>query len=141
MKERKLSNRRICIKCKKRKSINSFYRDNHLKSGYAACCKVCRRPTQLNDKTNRKVLGRAFIDGYKTAPCIDCGNKWADNPECMDFDHLDPTMKHKNVSRLADKSLETIWKEIQKCDLVCACCHRIRTKRRRSIKPATLGPD
>jgi hypothetical protein len=47
----------------------------------------------------------------------------------MDFDHINPDKKDSNVGRLVwgltpwDKVLA----EIEKCDLVCANCHRLRT--------------
>jgi hypothetical protein len=62
----------------------------------------------------------------KDQPCMDCGNKFP--PECMDFDHLEG--KYKNIAKLRSHAWETILREIEKCDLVCSNCHRIRTKKR-----------
>lgn len=61
--------------------------------------------------------------------CIDCGyNK---NPYALQFDHIDDNKK-KNVSDLirSDYSWKTIKEEIDKCEVVCANCHAIRTKLR-----------
>ena len=72
----------------------------------------------------------AFIDGYRQAPCSDCGGTFP--VECMDFDHIDPTTKVVEISKLRTRGpsyKERIWAEIQKCELVCANCHRIRSKR------------
>jgi len=57
---------------------------------------------------------------------MDCGG---DFPSCvMDFDHRDPTAKKYNVSQMLYRfSWKKIQDEIEKCDLVCANCHRIRT--------------
>lgn len=63
----------------------------------------------------------------KDKPCTDCGGYF---PEyCMDFDHLDPTTKVRGVSALARGgfSLKKILAEVDKCELVCSNCHRIRT--------------
>ena len=63
----------------------------------------------------------------KSAPCKDCGRYF--HPFAMDFDHINPDKKDSNVGRLVwgltpwDKVLA----EIEKCDLVCANCHRLRT--------------
>lgn len=71
---------------------------------------------------------KSFIDELKDQPCLDCKNKFP--PECMDFDHV-RGKKFKVVSTLKTYSLERILKEIEKCDLVCANCHRTRTNLRR----------
>ena len=62
--------------------------------------------------------------------CADCGASW---PPCaMDFDHV-TGIKNQAITRLVSNgcSLDTIEAEIEKCDLVCACCHRMRTEERR----------
>lgn len=70
----------------------------------------------------------------KTGPCLDCGGAFP--PECMDFDHVRGT-KSFNIGEHFYMREERLLEEVAKCDLVCANCHRIRTKRRkneRSIK-------
>lgn len=72
-----------------------------------------------------------FIQDYKSKhPCADCDRKYP--YYVMDFDHRDPRTKIANVSNLTRQafSLELIQLELEKCDLVCANCHRIRTFRK-----------
>jgi hypothetical protein len=45
----------------------------------------------------------------------------------MDFDHRNITDKMFTVSQRLVCSLERLIAEVDKCDLVCANCHRIRT--------------
>jgi NAD-dependent dihydropyrimidine dehydrogenase PreA subunit len=64
----------------------------------------------------------------KTTPCKDCGQQ---HPHyVMEFDHV----RGKKVSNIADilhrNHAGGIWKEIAKCELVCANCHRYRTYKR-----------
>ncbi len=67
---------------------------------------------------------RKYIDDFKEGkPCMDCGGSFP--PFCMDFDHRDPSTKVTNVG--AARSMKKVVEEIEKCDLVCANCHRIRT--------------
>lgn len=73
---------------------------------------------------------RAFVNSLKDNPCMDCNQKFP--AACMEFDHRPGTQKHAAVSSLTNSSLETLQKEIDKCDLVCANCHRIRTQKRLS---------
>mgnify|MGYP003441980246 CR=1 FL=1 len=72
---------------------------------------------------------RAVVDELKTLPCTDCGHTYP--PECMDFDHIDDN-KEMSVGHAVSKnwSIDRILREIKKCELVCANCHRIRTKQR-----------
>jgi len=83
-------------------------------------------------KRTRLDASKAFVDGYKVVSCIDCRQSYL--PFCMDFDHLDPFTKKTEISRMMSRnySHEALWQEIQKCELVCANCHRIRTSKRGS---------
>ena len=66
------------------------------------------------------------INRIKSVPCMDCGIQYP--PFVMDFDHRDPTMKTNGVSRLQRSAgWSKVLEEINKCDIVCANCHRIRT--------------
>lgn len=58
-------------------------------------------------------------------PCADCGHVF--HPVCMDWDHLPGTVKSFCISKEISRPMEEILKEIAKCQLVCANCHRIRT--------------
>jgi len=71
----------------------------------------------------------AWLDAQKAKPCEDCRNTFP--PECMDFDHIDPSTKLFNVSQavVSGNNLDSITAEIAKCRLICANCHRIRTAR------------
>lgn len=64
--------------------------------------------------------------------CVDCGyNLYA---EALQFDHINDN-KHMNVSDMirSDYSWVTIKQEIDKCEVVCANCHAIRTSKRKSV--------
>lgn len=69
-------------------------------------------------------------------PCYDCGNDFP--PEAKDWDHLPGVEKCFNISHrirsTGEGSNEEIFNEIRKCQLVCACCHRIRGQKRRDAQ-------
>jgi hypothetical protein len=51
----------------------------------------------------------------------------------MDFDHPTDTVKTGEISKLLGgrvKGMAFILAEIEKCDIVCANCHRIRSHKR-----------
>lgn len=57
--------------------------------------------------------------------CIICGYK--KYPEVLEFHHKDPTKKSFGLSmRGLTRSWEKTKEEIEKCDLLCANCHRER---------------
>lgn len=94
---------------------------------------------QPKNRERRKQLKReriakrlAEIQKYKAEnPCVDCGGKY--HPECMDFDHIGDGNKFEVISRMISGgySEEKVKKEIEKCELVCSNCHRLRTFNRR----------
>jgi hypothetical protein len=71
---------------------------------------------------------RELVDGLKNRPCMDCGGIFP--AVCMDFDHRDPTQKEATISLMVSHkgtSMNKLIKELEKCDLICSNCHRIRT--------------
>src|SRR5438128_1923612 len=69
----------------------------------------------------------------KSAPCTDCSRTYP--YYVMDFDHVRGEKKD-TVCNLAKKwsALSTLVTEIEKCELVCSNCHRIRTHNRAQEK-------
>jgi hypothetical protein len=84
-------------------------------------------------KEKQKVVrqrNRYFIFRYLNlyGECVDCG---IDDWEVLEFDHIDPSTKIKQVSYLYSNhySLKKIKTEIKKCELRCANCHRKKTRK------------
>jgi hypothetical protein len=74
---------------------------------------------------------REMLDGIKLERgCADCGYRAA--AEAMDFDHV-KGIKRLTLSTMAIRvvNMKAILEELEKCEVVCANCHRIRTKARR----------
>ena len=62
--------------------------------------------------------------------CLDCGTKYPFY--VLDFDHV-YGKKVSNITHMLDYySIEDILKEIKKCEIVCANCHRKRTYERKN---------
>lgn len=78
---------------------------------------------------NRKKLLEEISKIKESSPCMDCKNFFP--AVAMDFDHRDPTKKIAGISNLVKlNSKDKLFKEIEKCDLVCSNCHRIRTAKK-----------
>jgi hypothetical protein len=63
---------------------------------------------------------------FRNAECMDCGIR---DFAVLELDHREPLDKRDDVSTLIRRrhSWSLISKEIAKCDVVCANCHRKRT--------------
>ena len=75
-------------------------------------------------KEKQKAENREYIRQYLLInPCVDCGNA---DIRVLQFDHIDPSTKHKCIGQLVD-SKKKMLEEIAKCEVRCANCHMIRT--------------
>lgn len=98
------------------------------------CACGCGQPVSKGMKLikghrNFKQRNYKFYCELKRKPCLDCGRSFP--PVCMDFDHRPGTVKSIDVARLVSQGPAIMLEEIEKCDLVCSNCHRIRTHQRR----------
>lgn len=78
----------------------------------------------------KKIEASELINKFKTSTgCKDCG--YNAHSVALDFDHLNS--KSYNISAMVADGYKTdaIQKEMLKCEVVCANCHRVRTKSRR----------
>lgn len=58
--------------------------------------------------------------------CRRCG--WKEHPLVLQFDHAHPEKKDKDISKLMHlKDRRRIWKELNKCNLLCPNCHWIKS--------------
>ena len=82
----------------------------------------------------KKKIGKYVLDYKKRSKCFDCGVKGDKYPEVLDFDHVNGN-KEFNISefRLHTSGFNKVKKEIRKCEIVCANCHRIRTANRKRL--------
>ena len=86
------------------------------------------RKELLAKQLARQASNKALVNTYKEKPCMDCGQRFP--PFVMDFDHVRGE-KIKSVAEMCNnRPVAAILAEIEKCDLVCANCHRIRTQSR-----------
>ena len=145
-----------CRLCNQLQDIEQFYlrQDNGKRHTACATCLSAKATQRNKDKReDRNAYMRQYLrdakDGTrdrpsvtaimcaKKRPCTDCGHCFP--PECMDFDHTGDD-KARNVSAMACYTLEKVLAEIAKCEIVCANCHRTRTKNRllQSVAVPTL---
>ena len=133
---------KICSRCGEEKNIeNDFTKKKSNKDGYCENCKECTRfyannhykfnkdyyknKARENEKKYIKKNREYIINYLKKHPCVDCGE---DNIIVLEFDHRERKEKEHNVPEMMKSSnTEKLEKEISKCDVRCANCHRIKT--------------
>lgn len=72
---------------------------------------------------------REFIRELKgNGPCLDCDCELEWPPFVLDYHHRNPSEKVGSIRKMIaeNRSKEMILGEIEKCDLICSNCHRIR---------------
>ena len=101
------------------------YRDNHREEEATRGKRHYRK-----HRTQRTNLISWIEDKYTGVPCLDCDGvfHWV----AMDFDHRPEEEKSFGIATkgtlvVSSKNISMIMKEINKCDLVCSNCHRVRT--------------
>ena len=136
---------RVCKICKEAKASDAFYWRS--RGQFETRCKLCmarksmteeqRNLLRQKDKAKQSRSSarqsamenrrKQLLDSFKAVPCLDCKQRFP--PECMDFDHV-RGIKLVQVGAMRSWALAKILAEVEKCEVVCANCHRIRTKRR-----------
>jgi predicted transcriptional regulator len=107
---------------------------NFFKISTSSVKKYCKNKRVLSTKigrkarvaeavqTRRKKIKKLAID-YKGGSCQRCGYNKCDG--ALEFHHLDPTKKDFSISSSGNtRAWEVIKKELDKCIMVCANCHR-----------------
>ena len=85
----------------------------------------------LNRNARVKTENRQRLYAYLSEhPCVDCG---VTDVRVLEFDHVRGN-KSANIAGLLNNAVSwsTIEKEIAKCEVRCANCHRIKTNERGS---------
>lgn len=126
-----------CCVVKPIEEFNFKYRAKGVRHSY---CRECgKRLTRSHYKRNKRSYLKRNLRAYterrqlvleaKSRPCADCGIQYP--YYVMDFDHRDGRLKEFSLHAVHRVTKRAILREIAKCDVVCANCHRERTHQRR----------
>jgi hypothetical protein len=106
---------------------------------------AAHRDAELDRVKKRQAATLAWLRDVRCRPCDDCGGSF--RPYVMDFDDRDPAKKLFAITTGSAQlmSRQKLVVEIEKCDIVCANCHALRTfanlmERRRRCKPEEWAP-
>ncbi len=120
-----MSERKVCKKCNKRKALSKFR--TQVKNGKEYIrheCRECESKYMMEKKAEVYEEVYAFTHEHG---CEECGEN---DVRLLHFDHLDRKKKHHSVSQLLNArspDRKKVWKEIDKCRILCANCHALHT--------------
>jgi hypothetical protein len=104
---------------------------NEQQRAYNARYYASHREAEILRVTSRQRAAAELLNELRRVPCADCRGCFP--PHVMDFDHRDPRTKSFALSGKCQlKSKEVLLREVAKCDVVCANCHRLRTQCQRA---------
>lgn len=128
-----------CSSCKELKDISCFSYKNKEKKILQNKCKACvksyckrhykqnkeayKKRASVNNKIYEERNRQELIKYLQQHPCEKCN---VQDIEVLDFHHKDQKEKEHHISYMLHGgfSWKTILKEINKCQVVCANCHR-----------------
>lgn len=130
---------KTCYVCKLEKKITEFYTNGKTAAGYPkymSRCKLCdskRVPSTTREESHKKWRQKVkterrewLLEIKKKLSCVRCGMSFKDTPWLVDFHHRDPSQKLFQVGCAPTflKPKSVIQTELDKCDPICANCHR-----------------
>lgn len=136
-----MTNMKKCGRCKQKKPLEEFnFKNKSLQTKQKSCKNCTREEVKIHYSKNKKYylvkakkrnkINREKINNYiweflNSHPCIDCGEK---DPVVLDFDHQKDKVAPVSIIKKT-LSMIKIQKEISKCVIRCANCHRRKTAR------------
>jgi hypothetical protein len=135
---------RACSSCgvvKEEDEFNWRWQDRGIRWGI---CRECQRKQKTNWYERHKdiygpaknartrasrVAARQYVFDYlSTHPCVECGEN---DPMVLEFDHIGS--KRKTIAELIrdGASIQSLQREIDQCQVMCANCHRRKTMKAR----------
>ncbi len=137
--------KKICSGCGEERDFErDFSWKNKEKGTRQRWCKFCQaEANKIHYRINKQIyLDRAITrnarvntenkqrlyDYLSRHPCVDCGET---DIRVLEFDHVRGS-KSANITRMLNNAIawSTIEAEIDKCEVRCANCHRIKTNER-----------
>ncbi len=130
--ERNLQRRKYCLTCSPFGGHNTAKLERQHSLGKP--CEVCGLPANRSDRPNSRRCAscNTRIRRYRVkialvemlgGQCARCG--WRGPLASYDLHHRDPAKKSFALGMIANRAWDVVKEEAQKCELLCANCHRI----------------
>lgn len=127
-----------CSNCKTKKNLEDFHKASQKPDGVQSVCKICKKDMdaarweqpgfkekrKIQMRSRREKLMQRVYEYLLEHPCVECGES---DPVVLEFDHLNDKLLEVSEMLRSAWSWDNIYKEIQKCEVRCANCHRRKT--------------
>tara|TARA_R110000803_G_scaffold39201_11_gene84538 strand:- start:75 stop:539 length:465 start_codon:yes stop_codon:yes gene_type:complete len=131
---------KTCNNCGEQKPKTEFNKKKRRPDGLQQICRPCERERnreyysknkermkkQINEARKKRSFSikQEVFEYLLEHPCVDCGET---DPRVLDFDHLRD--KDSDIAAMLSgvSGISKIREEIDKCEVRCANCHRIKT--------------
>jgi hypothetical protein len=128
---------KYCRGCRSNLEVEKFGVNLCKRDNLQSLCKICdsqyhadwyvtnkeKQKARIKDNKRKKT---EWLESYKkTLKCAECSeNRWF----VLEFHHTDPSQKEFPIAHMNAKgaSIKRTLKEIAKCEVLCANCHRAR---------------
>lgn len=113
-----------CVRCEKTKPIAQFYLAGGKSDGNKYRRRYCSDCYDVTKQVRRKEMRVWFEEYKKTLKCKSCNDS---DFRVLEFHHKDKSDKDGDVSSSVSSarwSKVKIMKEVKKCSVLCANCHR-----------------
>lgn len=129
-----------CPGCRENKEFSEFGKNRTNYDGRQDYCRKCKslqdKKYYKNNKRAHKLRIKKYINQNRlqlwkyleSHPCVDCGEN---NPIVLEFDHIKENKLFAVAKMVTKYSWINLKKEIAKCQIRCANCHRIKTAKQR----------
>ncbi len=119
--------RRTCRQCRNLIDRKSYQSHRNDRISRTQAWTKANMPYVLSRNTARRKTTKLELIALKGGKCVRCG--YDEHPAALDFDHIDPAGKSRQISYLINDGVkrEVLLAELEKCQLLCANCHRIKT--------------
>lgn len=127
-------NTKLCPKCKEDKPLNAFAKNKKRSDGLQVHCRLCKKLSDAKhyqenksaqmerNRINRAKFYEEIAAYKKSKGCKFCEES---EPCCLDFHHRSGKEKDGTIGKMMyNLNKKLVWKEIAKCEVVCANCHR-----------------
>ncbi len=112
---------KICYECKHDLPKTEYHSNGTSSSGKPRLKPRCKKCNSIYEATVFFEKMYRAIGGKENLKCALCG--YDKCVGALEFHHIDPNEKDRELSRMRNYSYERIKKEIDKCVILCGCCH------------------
>lgn len=139
---------KVCKVCKEVLPLSGFHKNKQCVKGVVGTCRKCTGSRIKNwysdNRQRRQEMSNARNREKKKKAVLHFGNKCHDClgvfPLCVyQFHHLDESIKENNPSQAMSLSESNMWKELNKCVMLCANCHMIRHHGKEGVNGSTTN--